>query len=415
MIYFIIALLVLLALIILAIVLILNKTTQKTKSETKESIINHLDKIGFFAKESIFINRHLSLAYNKNYSKLVVIENFHPAMPNSGTYEEIVSSFINSIEKNHFGLKINYTKKGEKNTLYINPVNNEIKNFIYTFFKEINIRKIQNKFDKQNFNLFATSDWICSYIWEYNEKNSHFAYLKTGEKPIFKILNLRKEHFTLDIKYNYLELPIEGIRQQLLVYNNNFLNDLYNALFEHISQKAGCICENMIYYDSFNNIVYITNGTSSLQSLIIDKIEEVYYKDNSLYFSLYDEGNINFFASQKLIFAFEEFIIGYNLRKIALSFDYTTDKLINTTDYTKFIIDITRNRIVYCANLNKLGKFSYLTIPFEEINEVSIEHYNKKPFIRITTINDEIIDVSCTKPEIAHYIEAQLKNTLLLN
>ncbi len=412
MIYFIITILILLFLIIAVGVFLAIKLNIENKTKTKDAIVDYLDEKGFFPKETLFVNRNLSFALNKNCSKLALLENFNPYLPNSCSYQEIVSSFINSIEKNHFNIKLNYIKKGDKNTIYINPVNKETSAFFHDFFMRINVKKIENKYPEQNFSIVESSDWECSYIWAYNEKNSKFAYLKTEEKPIFNILNLRKEHFTLDVRYNYFELPILGLRQQILVYNNNFLNNLFNSFFNLIKEKTSCVLENLIYYDSFNNIVYISNGTSSLQSLIIDKIEEIYYKNNNIYFSLYDETGINFFATPKFISGFEDFITNYNLRKIAQGFDYSVDKLINTTDYTKFIIDITRSRVIYCANLNKLEKFSYLILNFSEIEKITTENYNNKSFVRIQTKEEEIIDVSCNKQEVAHYITAQIKNII---
>ena len=101
-------------------------------------------------------------------------------------------------------------------------------------------------------------------------------------------------------------------------------------------------------------------------------------------------------------------MINYNLKKIAQNFDHKTDKLINTTPNTKFIIDFTRNRVVYCANLNKFVSFSYLFIAFDNILNIYTEKSGAKNFIRIHTKDKETIDVTCDKKEVAQYIEAQM-------
>ena len=164
-----------------------------------------------------------------------------------------------------------------------------------------------------------------------------------------------------------------------------------------------------MFYDSYNNIIYLSNGITSLQSIILDKIEEVHYKENRLSFSLLDdEKTISFMADADTIKEFSEFITTYNLRKIAQNFDYQTDKLINATENTKLIVDFTRDRLVYCANLDTLSRFSYIIIPYENLIDASAEKSGNKFFVRITAKDNELIDVTCKKYEVAQYIAAQI-------
>ena len=237
----------------------------------------------------------------------------------------------------------------------------------------------------------------------------NFAYIKTGKKAQVGKINLKKEHFTIDTKYKYFEAPIFGIAQQLFCYDKFFLSEVFDSINEYIQNKYSKIVDNSIYFDNYNNIIYLTNGLSSLQSIVIDKIDDVIYRDNRLSFDLYGENRtINFMSNQEQISEFENFVIDYNLKKIAQNFNHKTDKLINTTPYTKFIIDFSRDRMIYCANLNKFSKFSYLFISFDSVSNIKIEKSGLKHFIRITTKEKEIIDVTCDKKEIAQYIEAQI-------
>ena len=117
---------------------------------------------------------------------------------------------------------------------------------------------------------------------------------------------------------------------------------------------------------------------------------------------------INFPASKEFVDEFEKFIINYNLRKIASSFDYKSDKLINVNQHTKFIIDTTRDRFVYCANLNKLLGFSYITISFMDLEGAEVIKNATRYYVRITTKDNDVLDVTCQKSEIADYIKAQI-------
>ena len=103
---------------------------------------------------------------------------------------------------------------------------------------------------------------------------------------------------------------------------------------------------------------------------------------------------------------------GYNLRKIASNFDYKTDKLVNTTQSTKFVFDYTRDRVVYCANLDTFEKFSYLKISFENLEDASVEKNGPNYFVIIYAKEDGVLDVSCKKGEVAEYICAQIKTII---
>mgnify|MGYP003291505887 CR=1 FL=1 len=404
-----IAILVILILIIAILsILLAIKFKKDTKTQIMTSLQDVLDERGFYSSEICYVNSSLAIALNKNNSKIAIIKNFNPNNAFNYDYDELATAFIDTIEKG-VNIKINYTKMGEHQTLSIYPINNDIKNFLYKIFKTACVNKIESKFHQENFILNTGSDWECSYIWAFNPKINSFGYFKTGEKStIFKI-NLLKEHFTIDTKYKYFEAPIYGIQQQLMTYEKNFLGELFDYVLNSIKIKCNVIANNLIYFDSFNNIVYLTNGLNSLQSVIFNKIDEVYYRDNRISFSLANEDKvINFIANSQLINAFEEFMTTYNLKKIAQNFDNKTDKVINATPYTKFIIDSTRDRVIYCANLNKLSSFSYIIISFNELHNIQTEKSGSKHFVRLTTKNKEIIDVTCDKKEIAQYIEAQI-------
>lgn len=413
MIYFIITLLILVIAIAIVSAVLVIKLEKQNQNKTKQLLLNILDERGFFAHETLVVNKFLSLAITSDYSKLAIIENFNPDMPVNYSYKEISTSFIYSLEKNNLNIRINYVKQGDKNTIYLNPIKKETKTFCYKLFKHINIKKLEHKYPVVNFSSSSASDWCNSFVWAYSPKLTSLAYIQTTPNIDFGIVNLRKSFFTIDIKYNYFETPLNGVRQQLLIYEPSFLDEIFESLFKTIKQKTSNVLNDLIYYDNYSDIVYLSNGTSSLQSILMNDIEEVYFKDNRIYFSLTkEERTIPFIANNEIIKGFEDFLITYNLGKIAKNFDYKTDKLINTTPYTKFIIDFSRDRIVYCANLNKLSQFSYISIGFNEIEKTTIEQSGRKAFVRIYTKNKEIVDVSCTKSEIAHYINAQLSSLI---
>ena len=138
--------------------------------------------------------------------------------------------------------------------------------------------------------------------------------------------------------------------------------------------------------------------------MLLNEVEEVYYSKNKIYFTVKNSDRIiNFLCDEDYIQEFSEFIIGYNLRQLAINFNYKSDKLINTTHNTKLIVDYSRYRIIYCANVDTLSKFSYIVLSFSNIREARVEGKNKTPFVRIITNRNEAIDISCNKYEIAAY------------
>ncbi len=411
-IFFVILIILLLAIFSVSVVLIL-KTNKEIKIRTIETLEDLLESKCFNPAQIVMVNRHLSLAINKTYSKLVLIKNFNPNNPQYYDYEEIATSFINSIEKKGYSIKINYTKKAQENTLSLYPVNKELKAFVHEIFQYTNLRRIEEKFSDYKFSLVSSSDWKCSYTWAYCPLKTTLAYYKSTDKTALFKINLYKEHFTIDTKYNYFVVPIMGLVQQMLIYDNEFLSELFESLLKAVKNKASAVKDDMIYYDTYSNVVFLTNGATSMQSLNLDKVKEVYYRDNQLEFSLSDEdNNIVYNTTPILVREFKEFVTGYNLRTIANGFDYKTDKLINATQNTKFIVDITRDRVVYCANLNSLAKFSYLTISFSNIKDVQVEKTGMIHFVRIYTFDNEVYDVTCDKKEIAYYILASLQSII---
>lgn len=404
---------ILIVLMIVFSVILTLKTGKERKIRTIETLQDVLDSKAFYPKKIIVVNRHLSLAVNKSMTKIAVVENFNPNNPEQFNYFEIALAFVEEIKKSGQSLYLNYVKNAEKKTLFIHPQNKENREFLYRIFKAANIKKIEEKFPACNFSITSASDWENSYVWAFAPLKNTFAYLKCGPKPVFQKFNLKKVHFTIDTGYNYFEAPILGEAQQLFLYENNFLNELFVSVFQSIKQNLTAVFENKIYFDSYNNIVYLSNGTTSLQSLILDRVEEVIYENNRLRFALFSEKRmINFPANAEFIKEFEDFITGYNLRKIANNFDYKTDKLINTTPSTKFIIDTSRDRLIYCANLATFSKFSYLTIAFDNLEDAFVEKSGASYFVRIFTKDDGVIDVSCAKNEVAHYILAQIQTIL---
>ncbi|MBR5304230.1 MAG: hypothetical protein IKU37_05325 [Candidatus Gastranaerophilales bacterium] len=400
-----------LVLVILLSILIINYE-KRNKIKSIKTLQDILDEACFYPTEIHFVNKKLSIALNKSKTKIAIIKNFNPNNPRYYVYQEIALSFIEKIEKNISG-KIYYLKKGEINSLNIYPLNKEIVDFLHNIFELSLIKRIENKFPECKFTSYSSSDWECNYFWAYSKYNSTFAYLKLNPKNQYGKINLRKEHFTIDTKFNYFEAPIFGIAQQLFTYNNYFLKNIYEDLLKLIKEKYSQIAHNSIYFDNYSNTTYLTNGTNSLQSIIIDKIDKVDYRDNRILFKLYNEHRtINYIANQEQISEFENFVIDHNLKKIAQGFNNKTDKLINTTPYTKLIIDFSRDRVIYCANLNRFSSFNYITIPFIEIEKINIEKSGIKYFLRINTKNKEIVDITCDKKEVAQYIEVQLSKII---
>lgn len=398
---------------LITVIVVLNKQTKVEKNEKLSQFIQKtLDTKGFVVKKVYYVNKELIMAVNKKENKLAVIQNLD-IDANSLKYFEINTNFITSIEKTMYGINLEYITQGNKNTLFIQTKNKDIEDLLHYLYKNAGVRKLAEKYMITSFPYSASSDWECSFIWAYKPIGSAFAYYKTTEKQAIYKLNLLKEFFTIDVKYNYFEAPILGIAQQLSVYETSFLNEIFTSLLNNIKQKTTTIIDNRIYYDSYKDCVYLTNGTTSLQSVLLGKVEDVYYKEDRLTFSLVDEEKvINFLADKFLLEEFENFVTTYNLRKIAQSFDYTVDKLINTTDGTKFIIDYSRDRVVYCAGLNSFSKFNYMTIMFYNLENAEVEKTKDGQFVRIYTKDKNIIDVSCKKSSVAQYILAQIKTII---
>ena len=393
-------------------ILLLFKTVTSIKIKRIELLQDILDRKAFYPKKIVMVHKHFFLALNKNLSRLAIIENFN-SKTLSYIYDEIALQFIAGIEQlSSKTFKIDYIHQGEKKSIIVHSYNKEVKDFIYSIFKIANIKRIKDKFPECNFSITSTSDFENSYVWAFCPVNNSFVYFKTKDDSFMKKINLRKNYFTIDTKYNYFEIELMNEKQQLVIYDNLFLKELFASIYQNIKQKTSEMTENLIYYDDYCNIIYISNGINSLQSVLLNKVQDVIYKENKLCFLLNDN-SINIFpATNELIKEFEDFVIGFNLRKIANSFDYKFDKLINTTSNTKLIIDFSRDRIVYCAGLNSFLNFNYVIIPFNDIDEVNLEKNDFKGFVRIYTKDKEIIDISCNKLEIAHYILAQI-NTII--
>lgn len=396
--------------IITVFTIILIKYSKKSKEEKSESVRDMLDSRAFWPSEIHIVSNSFILAINKSNTKIAIIKNYNPAFLQLMHYSEIATSFIIKIEQTKFSVKIFYTSKGETKTLFISPATKEIKDFVHRIYKNALVKKVLHKYENNDFKLTASSDWNCSYIWLYDIKNGEFAYYKTEGKQIIGKINLRKEFFTIDTKYQYLEAPISGIQQQLFIYEKSFLDELLDNIKDLIKKKSSQINNDTLFFDSYNEIIYLSNGINSMQSIIIDKTEDVIYRENRLTFTLWDTQKVvNFISNKELTKNFEEFTINYNLKSIAQNFNYKTDKLINTTQNTKFIVDVSRDRLIYCANLNKFKAFSYMTIAFSNVDDINVLKSGFKNFVRIFTKEKEIIDVTCDKQEIACYIEALVK------
>ena len=411
-----IAFIILLIVLIIAIVVVSCILIIKTENELRQNIVTTiydiLDMKHFSPLEVHYVNRKLTIAVNKTYTKLAVIENFNPKNPEFYNYYEIPVSFIETIEKN-VAIKINYVRAGAYSTFQIYPANQEIQDFIHRVFKNSCIKKVQNKYPDVNFSCFSASDWQVSYLWAFSKRNSRFVYFQTGKKQNIKEINLKREHFTIDTKYNYFEVPLFSRPQQLFTYDKEFLPEIWELLKEDIIEKYSTISENEIYFDYHSNILYLTNGTTSLQSIILDEVEEIIYRENRISFELLESQKvINFMANNSFISKFEDFIINKNLKKIAQGFNQKTDRIINATHYTKFIIDYSRDRMIYCANMNKIRSFNYMIIPFLDLYDAQVNQSGMNNFVRIFTKNKEMVDVSCDKREVAQYIQAQIKGLL---
>lgn len=386
---------------------------QKTKKEKEEEIFlksQILENKGLDAKKSVFVNNNIMLALNRTGTILTYIENYNDEIRFKSC--EIVTKLITKIEKINNSIKIYYLKQGEKCVLDLFPYNSETQDFVYKVYKNSCISKLKEKYRQNNLAIATSSDWKCSYVWVYDPKNSDFIYYKTTDKQSMHKINLKKSVFALDTKYNYFEASISSTRQQLYIYEQNFLKQVYSSLLEDLKARTIEISKDLIYFDKYSDFVYIINSanTDSIRSVDLNKVSDIYYEPTRIILNQYDdETPIKINTDSFLVKEFEDFIMGYNLNKISKSFDYNFDKVINATQYTKFIIDFTKSRCIYCANLNSLSRFTYLTIAFSNLSYVSVEKMGQLPFVRITTLDNETLDVTCSKPEVADYINAQLR------
>lgn len=375
-----------------------------------EALTNFLSQKNFNTKRILHIGNRFYAAINKNYTKLVIIENFDIHNPDYCSYQEIAPSLISAIEKSGSTLKIYYVKKGDKNVLEISPFTKEQCSFFHDIYKTAALRKIEEKFQDKNFTISSASDFEINFLWAYNPKTNTFAYYKTTARQFFNKLNLKKEEFLIDVEYDYFELGISGQKQQLDIYEHGFIKQLFENLYQTIKQSTKIVSKLGIFYDEYTNIVYLSNNSSVIQSVKLDEMREVYYKDNKICFiPVENKKETVFRADEEFIKEFDNFIISRNLRKISINFDYKTDKIINTASNTKFIIDYARKRLVYCANLNKLSQFSFISIAFGEIAEAYSRKNRNRNFARIITTNNDVVDITCKKTEIAQYIAAQIK------
>ena len=410
--------LVLLVLIFLFLFLNIRKTRIR-KLEILNNVKSSLQSQGYIAENVLYINPALSLMLNKSENVLYVVKNDESGSIFSTETEEILVQFIKNFEITNNTIILKYFKSGEEKTLVISPINNEIKNFIHYVFKKSCIYKIKEKIPNVNFSLCCPSDYLCSYFWAYNPLKSVFCYLKlddTIKKPLnykAKTINLLKENFTIDVKYNYFEAPIDGIAQQLSLYDDNFLSDLFYSLLKSIKGKYSLVKEDMIYYNSLSNVVYLTNGVNSLLGLRLDEVLEVEYSNSKLSFLMKDnQRTINYITTRQFISEFQDFVTGCNLRKIANNFNYSTDKLINTTENTKFIVDFSRSRFIYCANIDTFSRFSFIIFSFYDVDNVKLENNSNSIFVRIFKKDSTILDVSCNKYEVAEYLMAIIRKIM---
>ncbi len=363
----------------------------------------------FYFKKIFEINKQMFFAINKTNQIIALVENYNPKNPDFFDYKEISSSSIIEIEEYKTSVKLIYTQLGKLNVAIISPVNKEIKNLLYLFLKEANARIICDKYPKNSFDFFSTSDWANSYVWAYDSEKTAFVYYRTKEKQRIHKLNLKKEHFIIDLKYAYFEAPILGEAQQLFIYEDNFLRNIFSSLFKDVKKSVTSIYKNLIFYDDFNNIAYISDGEHMLCSLVLNEIKDIYFEDNKIYFEKkQDNKTSQIILHKETIEEFEKFLIDYNIRRISKNFDTKTDKLINATQDTKFIIDNTRKRLIYCANLKSLANFNYLIMSFDEVLRATAIKSGQTSYVRVQTKNLKNLDVTCKKFELAQMIEAQV-------
>ncbi len=390
--------------------LYLKKKNKKPQDLAIFSIDEVFDNYNFLTKEIYIVNKNLILALNKLENRFAIVKNFNPKNISNVVFVEFPISHLLKIKQTKIFAQITYLYDSKEQTLKITPLKNDVKKFLYNVYKKANFKAIEIKHPNTKFDVVSSSDWESTYVWAFSSRKSVFVYYDTEKQFISHEINLLKTNLTLDIKYSYFEMSIYNINQQLLSYESEFYDELFNSLCNNIKEKFACIKENALYYDNNNNVVFLSNGVNSLQIVNLDTVEDVDYYENKLSFKIsQNEKTINYIVSKELSDCFSDFVINYNLKQIASGFNYATDKLINTSENTKLLIDYTRNRVVYCASLNTFSKFSYYTIAFDSIKDVEYFKNGTNIFVRIYLDRDEKVDISCKKSEVAHYILAQLK------
>ena len=403
-------------LISLLIILVICITVYKYKKNEQLKIQENtfLDKLfelhDFNQNEVLKANKHLFLALNKSSSRVAIIKNFNLKNISKAEFIALPLSCIIKIEQFKTHLKLSYLNNFQEEAVEINSTKKEVKDFLHNVYKKAILSLMEKKYKLLKFDLVSSSDWSCEYVWAYCSYMGVFIYYDTKKQLISDKIYILKDNLTLNTKYSYLEMPIYNIAQQLPVYDCDFYDELFNKLLKKIDEKYASIIKNILYYDDNNSIVFLTNGINSLQIINLKTIEEVEYFDNKLSFKMLKSDKvINFIAPEKLIEGFKDFVINYNLKKISQGFNYETDRLINTSPCTKLIIDNTKKRVIYCANLNTFSKFNYFVFPFYSICDVEYFKTDSNIFVRFYTNENEKFDVSCTKTEVAQYILAQAR------
>ncbi len=405
-----IVLLIILFLVLIGYFVWLKKKTKKTFDTAIFSIDEVFANHDFIPKEVYTANKNLILALNKLENRFAIIKNFNPKDTSKVVFLEFPISHLLKIKQTNVFFEITYLIDSKEQTLKILPVKNDIKKFLYKVYKKANFKPIEIKHPDTKFDIIASSDWESTYVWAFSSRKSVFVYYDTEKQFVSHGIYLLKTNLTLDVKYSYFEMSIYNINQQLLSYEAEFYDELFNSLLKNVKEKFASIKENALYYDNNNNVVFLTNGINSLQIVNLDTVDEVYYYDNKLSFQIsQNDKTINYIASKDLVDCFSDFVINYNLKQISYNFNYATDKLINTSENTKLLIDYTRSRVVYCASLNTFSKFSYYTMAFDSIKDIEYFKNGKNVFVRIYLEKDEKLDISCKKTEVAQYILAQIK------
>lgn len=380
---------------------------EQSISEVEKMLI----KLDYYIEKVYYVDRFLLMTANKSMTKLIFISNYNSIKKNEIKIKEIKAESILQIVKNNFVCKILYLDKGKTEELELKTIQcGELIDLIHEIYKETKIKKIKNHYKDINFTTITVSDWSCDYVFAYNANKSNLAYLCTSQNDKSGFVELLNSTMILDVKYNYFQVPIFGIPQQLSSVDEEFFNKVYRSLLENIKTFATEIAENNIYYNYDKGMIYLTNSKDSIEAIKLKDIDDVIYQDNKISFVLaYSNKTMNFLCNYNFVEAFKKFILDYNLNKLSSNFNYQTDKLINATDNTKFIIDYTKKRYIYCANLYSPTKFSFFNIFFSSVKSVKDIQSGLAHFVRIEYGENETMDISCNKKEVATYIAAQIR------